>query len=48
MCPTCGHPTPEHSSEPGVGCLHGWGLEAALRHEVGCPCIEPGTSQADQ
>lgn len=41
MCETCAHPTVEHSREVGLGCLY-------IDDEGICPCLEPGSSEADQ
>ena len=45
-CPDCDHPTVQHSSEPGVGCLYEVGHP--IHWPAQCPCDQAGISQADQ
>jgi hypothetical protein len=45
-CPDCPHNIGLHSSENEVGCLsYNWQDEYRV---TSCPCLRPGTSQADQ
>lgn len=54
-CVECKHPVREHSSEPGIGCLHAdvippmpFDTDDVGQPGTVCPCIFPGTSGADQ
>lgn len=45
-CDGCQHSIAQHSRELGVGCLHvNWMYGLNVKD---CPCLEPGTSEADQ
>lgn len=51
-CDDCEYQLSQHSSEGGVGCLHVTIVRAGsmqtLVQSLSCPCLRPGTSQADQ